>query len=1108
MMQREAMVNTSYYSCLATCCGISLSILSGASASAQPAASPDDPNSAPHTRIDPPSISLPVTSGTVRVATKTITLPVIEGTGIRFARLSTIEGLSQTRVSQIVQDVQGFMWFGTQYGLNRFDGYTFKLFVNDPGNSNSLSGSFISALFKDRSGALWIACGEFLDRLDPATETFTHYPVHVVQHISQDSSGMLWLATGNGLDRLDPATGRIRKYAHDPNDPSSIGSNDVKSSREDRTGRFWVATKEGLDELDRVAGRVTLHVPLHEPLREFTVFEDRFGVLWIGHTSGTGLAVFDRQANVLTHYAFSGQQSTSAASNGVMAMLEDRTGDLWLGTQGAGLLKFDRERRRFIAYKNNPADSESIAENRVIALFEDREGNVWTGLGGKAPNRFAPTPSLFQTVSSNPDNLSSRSPFFVSAISEDRRGTVWVGTHDVLIRTELDTGQHALYRSGVQGAGSDVINIIEDGAGSLWLGTFNRGLSHLDPRTGRVTTYRHNSTDPHSLSNDVVSRLLMAHDGTLWAATWDGLNRFDASTGRFTTYRLEPQRNDLMYLELSEDREGTLWLGTHYSGIQRFDPATARFTVFEHHVGRLGTLSDNRVNSLHFDHTGAMWAGTQNGLNRFEPDTGTFTVFTTRDGLPGNAIGCILEDQHGDLWMSTNNGISRFNPAKRSFRNYSTADGLPGADLTGWGSCAKGQTGDMLFGGFGGATVFHPDRIVDRSDAPPVVLTDFRLSGNPVAIGDRPLKRAISYTRDLTLSHEQSIFSLTFAALSYSNPPTNRYRYTLDGLDRSWNQVGSDKRLATYTTLPAGTYTFRLQGATSNGTWSEPGVALRIEILPPWWNTWWFRAMYTTVLLLLLFAAYDYRLRQIARQFHMRLEERVGERTRIARELHDSLLQGFQGLMFRLQAVRDLLPERPTEAMRALDGALDRGDEAMTEGREAVQDLRFSALVGTDLVQSLAALGAELAHGEGDPSPTFAVIVEGAPRVLDPVLRDEVYRIAREALRNAVHHAQAHKIEAEVTFGDSLLRLRVRDDGNGIDPTIRDQGKRAGHFGLLGMGERARSFGGQLDVWSEHGAGTEVELRIPATVAYSVSSTHATSWFFRRKSEAIHGRQS
>jgi signal transduction histidine kinase len=398
--------------------------------------------------------------------------------------------------------------------------------------------------------------------------------------------------------------------------------------------------------------------------------------------------------------------------------------------------------------------------------------------------------------------------------------------------------------------------------------------------------------------------------------------------------------------------------------------------------------------------------------------------------------------------------------------------------------------------------------VVDYTYVPPVMLTAFQLSGVRIEPGRHsPLARSVTYGDDLTLSHAQNIFAIEFSALSFRSPSTNRYRYRLEGLQPEWNEVGSDRRLVSYTTLPSGTYRFRVQAATSRGPWNEPGVALRIEILPPWWNTWWFRSMYVTGFLLLLCAAYDYRLRQVARQFNMRLEARVGERTRIARELHDSLLQGFQGLMFRLQAVRDLLPERATEAMRALDTALDRGDEAITEGREAVQGLRSSALVEIDLIQSLTALGAELSPGKGHSSPTFAVLVEGTPRVLDPLLRDDVYRIAREALRNAFNHAMAQKIEAELTYSDALLCLRIRDDGHGIDPTIRARGTRAGHWGLPGMRERARDFGGTLEVWSERGAGTEVELRVPAAVAYSPSSIYSTWWFLRKKGEPAHGRQ-
>ena len=822
-----------------------------------------------------------------------IRLPVIDGTDIRFARLSTAEGLSQTRVAQIVQDDQGFMWFGTQYGLNRYDGYTFKVFVHDARGPNSLSGVFIGALFKDRDGALWVGCDEFLNKFGPATETFTRYPVPFVTHISQDTAGTLWLATGTGLYRLDPATGQIRQYSHDPSDPSSLSSNDVKSSGEDKEGRFWVANREGLDEFDRRTGKVTLRVPLREPLPEFSFYEDRFGVFWIVHASGNGLAVLDRKTNTLTHYSFYEREPPSTAVTGVVAMLEDKNGNLWLATLGDGLLKFDRERRRFIRYRNDPADPESLAQDSVISLLVDREGNIWAGLGGSGPTRFASTPPTFQQFPHHRGNPNDNGDTFVGAIFEDRQGVLWTGTREALNRIDRKARRRIPYRTAEPGIPSDVISIVEDRPGALWVGTFNHGLLRFDQRTGRFKTYRHNATDPYSLSNDIVPRILVDHKGTLWAATWDGLDRFDPATERFTTYKLDPHSRNLFYLELVEDREGALWLGTHSSGLHRFDPATGQFTIYRHDMNRPGTLSDNRVNSVYFDRSGTMWVGTQNGLNKLDPKTGRFTVFTQRDGLSGNAVGCILEDDHGDLWMSTNSGVARFNSERRTVKNYSTADGLPGPDLTGWGACFKSRTGEMFFGGFSGATAFHPDQVVGTSYTPPIVLTDFRLSGNPVEIGSRsPLQKSISCISDLILSHQQNVFSLTFSALSYSNPATNRYRYNLEGLDHEWNEVGSDRRQATYTTLPAGRYTFRAQGATNSSAWSEPGVALRIEILPPWWSSWWFRATCAALILFSVSSACHYRLRGIKQRseqlvlMNAKLEAQIGERKQAEVAMH------------------------------------------------------------------------------------------------------------------------------------------------------------------------------------------------------------------------------
>jgi len=815
---------------------------------------------------DHPSAN-PAVAPPAHVEPRTVPLPVVDGKDLRFTRLSTDEGLSQTKVAQIVQDNQGFMWFGTQFGLNRYDGYSFKLFVHDPRNSNSLSGVYVRSLFKDRDGVLWVGCDQFINKFNRATETFMRYPVPFVRDISQDSAGILWLATGNGLYSLDPATGAIRQYSHNPNDPSSLSNNDLKMSGEDREGRFWIATSGHLDEFDRRTGKVTRDIPLPEALSGLGFYEDRFGVFWIFHDSPHALSVLDRKTNTLTNYSFQDMEAPTSALTVIMAMTEDRNGTLWLATHGDGLLKLDREHRRLIRYRNDPVDPNSLTERNVQNLFADREGSIWAGLGRMGVVHFAADPLPFKRIPHLASKEGAAEPF-VGAIYEDRQGVLWVGTPEALNSIDRKTGQFTSYRRTAGPAtNTDVISIHEDASGNLWAGTYDHGLLRLDRRTGKFQTYRHNPGDPYSLSSDIVTRFLVDHNGTLWVATDDGLNRFNPATGRFTVYKLDPQGRTVSYLDIAEDRKGALWLGTNSLGLQRFDPVTGQFTRYENDMNRPGTLSDNRVNSVHFDRSGTMWVATQNGLDKFDANSGTFTVYTQREGLPSNAVGCILEDDHGNLWMSTNHGIARFDPRSTAIKSYSTAEGLPGPDLTGWGAGFKSRSGEMFFGGFNGATVFDPDRVADTSYTPPVVLTEFRLSGSPVDIGGgSPLTKSITDTTRLALSHEQRIFSLAFSALSYFSPGTNRYRYKLEGLDQKWHEVGSDERLATYTTLPVGVYTFRVQGATSRGVWSDPGAAVLIEILPPWWSTWWFRAVCVVVLGALLGGFYRWRIQQLRRE--------------------------------------------------------------------------------------------------------------------------------------------------------------------------------------------------------------------------------------------------
>ena len=580
------------------------------------------------------------------------------------------------------------------------------------------------------------------------------------------------------------------------------------------------------------------------------------------------LSVLDRKTNTVTHYEFEDREPSGNVKPYITFMAEDHDGNLWLATHGAGLLKFDREHQRFIRFHNDISDPESLPQNDVENLFADEEGNMWGSLGRMGLIHFGTQPLPFKRLPRDPDNPNSKVERFIGALYADREGILWVGTPDRLNRIDREAGRYTSYHRTDWPAGNiDVIAIGEDSFGNLWIGTYGHGLLRFDRSTGHFKVYRHDAAHSYSLSSDIVTRLLVDHNRTFWVATADGLNRFDPATEHFTEYKLDPQRHIQSYLDLAEDRQGMLWLGTDSSGLHQFDPATGRFTVYEHDMIRPDSLSNNRVNSVHFDRSGVLWLGTQDGLDKFDSKTGAFTVFLRREGLPTSAIGCILEDGHGDFWMSTNNGVTKFNPQTQYFKNYSIVDGLPGPDLTGWGACSKSAKGEMFFGGFSGATAFFPENVTESSYVPPIVLTDFRLFGSSVTLQiGSPLRKPINYTGTITLSHDQNIFSIGFSALSYLNAPANRYSYRLEGLEQRWNEVGSDQRVATYTTLAARDYTFRVEGATSRGRWDEPGTILHIQILPAWWNTWWFRLVSVALGLALLWSILKLRTREAQRQ--------------------------------------------------------------------------------------------------------------------------------------------------------------------------------------------------------------------------------------------------
>jgi signal transduction histidine kinase/ligand-binding sensor domain-containing protein len=981
------------------------------------------------------------------------------------------------------------MWFGTQYGLDRYDGYEFKVFTHDPSRANSLSCVYVHSLFKDRSGTLWVGCDQFLDKFDRIHETFSHYRIVAgntatyVSAISQDRKGILWLSTGSGLFGLNPDTHQIVHFAHDPSNPSSLGSNDVQYTLEDTGGRFWIADGDEVEEFDRESGRVLSRIHLNEGIRTASFYEDHRGVFWITYITGhpgSGLVVLDRPRHRLISYSIYDQRSGQNIPAGFRGVVEDKSNTLWFASYGGGVLKFDRERDVFVRYRNHPDNPESIADDRLLTLCGDSEGNVWVGFNSSEPNVFRTEQGPFAPLRVTSSTARRQGDKLVNAVYEDHHRVLWLATTGALTRLDRRSGDATSFKPPGQGLSSDVVAITEDRVGGLWVGSYGAGLSRFDRSSGRFTTYLHDPGSASSLSSNIVSRILIDHAGTMWVATYNGLDRFDPLGKRFAVYKQNTKSDHEEYSNLAEDTSGFLWMGG-WGGLNRFDPRTGHFTVYAHEFRDSSSLSDNAVTSTYMDHSGALWVSTENGLNRLNRETGTFAHYYIKDGLPSNAVSCILEDQFGMLWMSTNRGLSRFDPTTKTFLNYSTVDGLPGNDLTGWDACFRSPSGEMFFAGFAGGVSFFPNEVVSTSYPLPLVLTDFQLAGRSVDVGDAsPLTQSISTTREVTLTHDQNVFSLSFAALTYFNPDANRYRYKLERLDRDWIEVGSDRRIASYTTLPAGHYTFRVQSATRQGAWNEPGISLRITILPPWWETWWFRLSCLVVVVGILWTLYIRRLGQMATAIAGRMEERLGERERIARELHDTLLQGIQGVVLRFQAVAERIPASEP-ARRMIEQALDRADDVLVEGRDRVKNLRVATHT-TPLPEALTDTIKGLSISDGID---FSIVVEGERRDLNPLVRDDAFWIGHEALTNAVRHARAQHIEVEIAYDATRLRLRFRDDGCGIDPAIVKAGGKPGHWGMRGMRERAAKIGARLETWSRPDAGTEWELEIPASVAYS-----------------------
>jgi len=1025
---------------------------------------------------------------------------------LKFSHLTTNDGLSQGYVTAILQDRRGFMWFATRDGLNRYDGNTFVVYKNNPDDPTSLSSNFIQALMEDDHGDLWIATNTGVNRFDPTIERFSRYlhdpnnPNSIggayVTSVARDNRGYVWFGTeASGLDKFDPGTGTFTHYR---NDSAGQFVGRITQVIADRHGEIWFVGERGVFHLDQQAGQITRPPATRNVPSAENMYEDEGGNFWmIANSPIVGLVKYARQAGRITKYPLGARAASVLASstNGGSVnsnLVADGQNGLWVPSS-EGLYYFDRKRERFeYRFQHDETDPDSPDSNAIMSVYQDRAGVLWVGTENAGLNILNFRQQQFGYHGHRPGDPNSLSPGRVKAIYQEPNGVLWIGFFPrALDRLDPNTSQitHYIPKPGNENAlseGTNVDSIYKDAAGYLWVGGGACGLDRLDERTGRFKHYRYNPDEPNGLMSDNVFTIYGDRNGYMWVGQQNGISRFDPATEGFMNYKPDPTNPDSLanwVWIIYQDPSDTLWLGTFGGALIRFDNKAERFAAYTPDSRHPHRLNGGGITTIHQDRTGTLWVGGFDGLYRFNRQDGSFTRYTEGQGLPSSTIRCIREDGVGRLWLSTQKGVSRFDPNKETFRNYDVSDGLQSNEFS--DGCYQGRDGEMFFGGSNGFNAFFPENITDDPFVPPIAITTFKIFNKAVPVGaESVLKKATPYVDSLTLSYKDNVFSFEFAGLSYANPQKNRYRYKLEGLEPSWNEVGSKQRLATYTNLDPSKYVFRVQASNSDGVWNKAGVSLPILITPPWWGTSWFRAACAILFMALLWAAYQLRVRQLHHQFEMALAARIGERTRIARELHDTLLQSFQGLLPHVQAAIYKLPPGAVEARKILEAAVGLASQAITEGRNAVQGLRLSTIEENDLAVAIRTVGEELAAAGYQSSPAFEVVVQGRPRNLHPVLRDEVYRIGAEALRNAFQHARARQVDVEIGYGEKEFTVHIRDDGKGIDREVLSADGREGHFGLHGMRERAELVGGKLVVWSELESGSEVELSIPASRAY------------------------
>jgi ligand-binding sensor domain-containing protein/signal transduction histidine kinase len=1008
--------------------------------------------------------------------------------------LTAYDGLSQTHVYAVIQDKKGFMWFGTQDGLNRYDGNKFTVFRHESHKAKSLASSYHHALCEDSEGNIW-AGGIGLSRFNPdtyevenvnsASDDLNSFANNSIMTMIFDKSGQLWVGSSKGLACYQPQKKTLEWFYTDSINTTTIHSNTIQNLYIDTEGVLWIGTNLGLSRYDLGTRKFKRYTLLPQKSRSISediahIYQDKSGTIWVS-TNNLGLFRLQSDKQTFVQYQNQPNDSNSLSHNDVNQMYEDRNGQFWVSTEN-GMNILDRKTGKFKRFYHNPADKYSLGTNGQKVIFEDREGVLWFA-GRKNIDRYNSRRRLVELYYPMPNDSNSLSNANIWQMVEDEQGSVWVATiGDGLNQVNRKTGQVKHYRYNPNDpnslANNYVFAVLLDKKGQIWTQT-KGGVSCLNRQTGLFKRYSFDPKNPYSFSSSQASGAsMMCQDftGRIWLGTDNGLNWFDEKTERFYKYVHDP--NDPLSISYNricsifEDSRHDIWVGTWGGGVNRWNRKSNTFTRFLPNPNDTQSIINNRIYVISEDKNGLIWLGGHLGMSSYNPQTNHFRNYTSQDGLPNNVVYGIIPDDKNRLWISTNWGLACFNQTDNTFRHFGPSDGLQHWEYGGFSHFKNPRTGELYFGGIGGFNIFHPDSLAANRYQPPVVITTLKRFNTKNAKIEELETTNLAHQKNIKLPYDAGLLTFEFAALSFSNPQKNQYSYQLLGFSEQWIPLGNQHEL-TLAALPHGHYTLRVKGSNGDGFWNEKPTELSITVLPPWYQTWWFRLFIGTICAATIWWLFHLRTQRLLALQQMEFDKQNAlekERTRIARDMHDDIGSGLSAI----NLLANYIKNTPLSTDTHLE--IKHIAESSTELNQRIREIIWSVSSDSDNMEGLAHFLRRYVSefGEMQHIDTQFIAPDNLPEMkLSNEAKRNLFLCVKEALNNTTKYAKATLIEVSIRVEEHNLLLTIKDNGVGFD---LETALKNGGNGLKNIQARMKQVGGNAFISVEKGCLIQCQL--------------------------------